>query len=82
MHLIKNAYTMKKIILAFFILVQTIGMKAQNTECLVIPDSVDFGACAMALGIGQICLLAWLVKTLMIALHFPLTVTLVCAICF
>jgi len=43
---------MKKIILAFFILVQTIGMKAQNTDCLVIPDSVDFGACAMALGIG------------------------------
>jgi hypothetical protein len=43
---------MKKIILAFFILVQTIGMKAQNIDCLVIPDTVDFGACAMALGIG------------------------------
>ena len=27
-------------------------MKAQNIDCLVIPDTVDFGACAMALGIG------------------------------
>jgi Secretion system C-terminal sorting domain/Kazal-type serine protease inhibitor domain len=43
---------MKKIILALAILSQTLGMNAQNTDCLVIPDTVDFGACAMALGIG------------------------------
>ena len=43
---------MKKIILAFFILAQSFRIQAQNTDCLVIPDSVDFGACAMALGIG------------------------------
>lgn len=43
---------MKKIILALVILSQSFGINAQNTDCLVIPDTVDFGACAMALGIG------------------------------
>lgn len=43
---------MKKIILAVAILSQAFGINAQNTDCLVIPDTADFGACAMVLGIG------------------------------
>ena len=43
---------MKKLFTLFFATISFFSVKSQDTECLVIPDGVDFGKCAMALGIA------------------------------
>lgn len=43
---------MKKFVTLFFAATAFFSTTAQDTECLVLPDGVDFGECAMALGIA------------------------------